>query len=79
MISIEGGAETARGVGVDSTAAEARAAYPEGEWHSPRQMYPLALGLLEVNRSSHPSLAFVVDPETRLVESVAVPSPNLCE
>jgi hypothetical protein len=78
-ISIEGGAETASGIGAGSTAAEARAAYPAGEWLSPRRMYPLPVGLLWVDGSAHPKFGILVDPETHRVEDISIPSPNFCE
>jgi hypothetical protein len=78
-LTIEGGAETAHGIGVGSTAAEARASYPSGEWLSPQKMYPLPVGLLWVNGYRHPKLSFLVNPSTYRVESIAVPSPNFCE
>ncbi len=45
---------------------------------SPRQMYPLPVGVLWVNSSRHPRLTVLVDPSTNLVESVFVPTPNFC-
>jgi hypothetical protein len=78
-ISIEGGAETARGIGIGSTAAAARAAYPNAEWLSPRRMYPLPVGLLWVNSGRHPKFGILVDPDTFRVESISIPSPNFCE
>lgn len=78
-ISIEGGAETAGGIGVGSTAAEARSAYPAAEWVSPQQMYPLPIGVLWVNRSRDPKLTILTDPSTYLVTAITVPGPNFCE
>lgn len=78
-ISIEGGAETKRHIGIGATAAEARSAYPEGEWSSPSEMYPIPIGVLWLNRNSHTKLSFVVDPDTYRVESIAIPAPNICE
>jgi len=78
-LSIEGGAETAGGIGVGSTAAEARAAYPAAEWDSPREMYPLPVGVLWVNDIEHPKFSVLVDPETHRVESISIPNPNFCE
>ncbi len=78
-ISIEGGAETVKGIGAGSTAAEARTAYPAGQWLSPRRMYPLPVGLLWVNHPSHPKFGILVDPETHRVASISIPSPNFCE
>jgi hypothetical protein len=78
-ISVASGATTGRGIGTGSTAAEARAAYPEAEWVPPRQMYPLPVGVLWVNSSGHPKLTMLVEPGTHLVEEVDVPTPNFCE
>jgi hypothetical protein len=78
-IAIEGGAETARGIGIGSTAGEARRAYSSAEWISPRQAYPLQVGILWVNGSTHPKLTFLVDPSTHLIEAIAVPAPSFCE
>ncbi len=78
-IQVESGAETARGVGIGSTAREARAAYPSADWSSPREMYPLPVGLLTVVKNHHAKLSFLFDPNTYRVESILIPSPNFCE
>jgi hypothetical protein len=78
-ISIEGGAETRRHIGVGATAAEARSAYPQGEWSSPSEMYPIPIGVLWLNSARHARMSLVVDPTTYRVESIAVPAPNICE
>jgi hypothetical protein len=78
-LSIEGGVRTVLGIGVGSTAAEARAAYPAADWDSPREMYPLPVGVLWVEGIDHPKFSIVVDPETHRVDSIAVPATNFCE
>jgi hypothetical protein len=77
--SIDGGAETGRHIGVGSTVGAARAAYPKGEWMPPRKTSPFFIGLLWVNRSSDPKMAFVFDPKSFRVESINVPAPAFCE
>jgi hypothetical protein len=75
-VSIEGGAETALGIGVGSTAAEARGAYPAADWD---HMPPLGVDVLWVNDIDHPRFSILVDPETNQVKSISIPNPNFCE
>jgi hypothetical protein len=75
-LSIEAGAATALGIGVGSTAADARAAYQAADWE---HMPPLGVDVLWVNDIDHPKFSFVVDPETHRVHSISIPNPNFCE
>jgi hypothetical protein len=77
--TIEGGAETGRHIGVGSTVAEARSAYPSWEWLSPQRMYPLPVGLLWKTRHGQIKISLTSDPETHRITSISVPSPNFCE
>ncbi len=74
--SIEGGAATALGIGVGSTAADARAAYRAADWE---HMPPLGVDVLWVNDIDHPKFSFIVDPETHHVQSISIPNPSFCE
>jgi hypothetical protein len=76
LLSIEGGAETALGIGVGSTAAAARAAYRAADFE---HMPPLRFDVLWVNDIDHPKFSFIVDPETHRVHSISIPNPNFCE
>lgn len=77
--TIDGGAETARHVGIGSTASEARTAYPDGLYQAPGTVKPFAEGFLWVPNLSKPKLTMIIEPGTRQVEAISVPSPNFCE
>lgn len=78
-IDISGGAETGLHVGIGSSAAQARAAYPRADFVPPNRSAPLPDGILWVNHESHPQFTFLIDPYTRRVESISIPSPSFCE
>jgi hypothetical protein len=77
--TIEGGAETARHIGIGSAAAEARKAYPNALYEGPGTVKPFAEGFLWVPNLPNPKLTMIIEPGTRLVEAISVPSPNFCE
>jgi hypothetical protein len=77
--TVEGGAETARGIGVGSSASEARAAYPDALYEAPGTVKPFAEGFLWISSLSQPKMTMVIEPRTRQVEAISVPSPNFCE
>jgi hypothetical protein len=77
--TLEGGAETARHIGIGSTAAEARKAYPDALYEAPGAAKPFAEGFLWVPNLSKPKLTMIIEPGTRQVEAISVPSPNFCE
>jgi hypothetical protein len=77
--TVEGGAETGRHIGIGSTAAEARKAYPDALYEAPGTVKPFAEGFLWVPNLSKPKLTMVIEPGSRQVEAISVPSPNFCE
>jgi hypothetical protein len=79
QLTIEGGAETARHIAVGSTVTAARAAYPVAHYQAPGTAKPFAQGFLWVPNQNHPRMTFVIDPASRTVESIAVPTPAFCE
>jgi hypothetical protein len=79
QLTIEGGAETARHIAVGSTAAAARAAYPVGHYEAPGTAKPFAQGFLWVPNLNHAKMTFVIEPGSRTVEAIAVPTPAFCE
>lgn len=78
-LTIEGGAETARHVAIGSTAAEARAAYPQAVYKAPGTAKPFAQGFLWIPNVTHPKMTFIVEPGSRTVEAITVPAPAFCE
>lgn len=78
-LSVRGTAMTARGIGVGSTPAEARQAYPHAEYNPPGTYDPFAEGFFWVNSSRSARMAFIVDPDTRLITTLTVPQPSFCE
>jgi hypothetical protein len=79
QLTIEGGAETARHVAVGSTASEARGAYPNALYEGPGTVKPFAQGFLWIPSLTHPKMTFIVEPGSRTVEAITVPSPAFCE
>jgi hypothetical protein len=77
--TVEGGAETARHIGIGSTAAAARKAYPNGLYQAPGTAKPFPQGFLWVPSISKPKLTMIIEPGTRQVEAISVPSPTFCE
>lgn len=77
--TVEGGAETARHVGIGLSAVEARKAYPNALYEAPGTVKPFAEGFLWVPNLRHPRLTMIIEPGTRQVEAISVPSPNFCE
>ena len=77
--TLEGGAETARHIGIGSTEAEARKAYPDALYEAPGTVKPFSEGFLWVPNLSKPKLTMIIEPGTRQVEAISVPSPNFCE
>lgn len=78
-LTVEGGAETARHVGIGSSSAEAREAYPDALYEAPGTAKPFAEGFLWVPNLSKPKLTMIIEPGSRQVEAISVPSPNFCE
>lgn len=78
-ITVVHGAETRQHIRIGSSAGEARKAYPGAYYEAPGTADPFAEGFLWVPDLSRPKLTFVVDPESRLVEAISVPSPSFCE
>jgi hypothetical protein len=77
--TVEGGAETARHIGIGSTATEARKAYPHALYEAPGTAQPFPVGFLWVPNLSKPQMTMIIEPGTRQVEAISVPSPNFCE
>ena len=76
---VEGGAETVAGIGIGSTAGEARKAYPKAEYDPPGTVQPFREGFVWVNSSRKPRMTFVIDPKTHRISSIGIPVPNFCE
>jgi hypothetical protein len=79
ILVVEGGGETVQGIGVGSTAGQARKAYPKGVFDPPRTLKPFLEGFLWINSRRKPRMTFTFDPQTKRVSSISVPFPNLCE
>ena len=77
--TVEAGAETNRHIGIGATASEARKAYPDAPYEAPGAVKPFAEGFLWVPNPSKPKLTLIIEPGTRQVEAISVPSPNFCE
>jgi hypothetical protein len=78
-IIVTGGAHDAKGIGVGSSAAAARDAYPGARYNAPGTYKPFAEGFLWVGGYPHSRLAFTINPLTRRVSSIDIPFPAFCE
>jgi len=78
-LSITGGAETAKHIGIGSTPKEARAAYPRALYNPPGTFDPFAEGFFWINGIRHPKMTFVVDPGSNEISAIDVPAPSFCE
>ena len=73
------GAETDRGVGIGSSAAAARRAYPRAPYFKPQPRDPIPVGFIWVGGTRNPVMTLIVDPHSHRVEEIAVPRPVICE
>lgn len=78
-VTVEGGAETDLHIGIGSTAAEARNAYPDALYQAPGSAEPFVGGFLWVPDLSRPELTVIIAPGTLRVQAISVPSPDFCE
>jgi hypothetical protein len=78
-LAIEGGGETAKGVGIGTSPSEARQLYPNAEYDPPGTAGPFEDGFIWVNSNQSPKLTFVVDADTHVISQIDVPFPNFCE
>jgi hypothetical protein len=78
-IEITGGAMTAAGVGVGDGVGAARKAYPQATYDRPGHVQPFPQGFLWIGGRAQPRMTLVIEPGSRRVEAIDIPSPNFCE
>jgi hypothetical protein len=78
-LAIRGGAETVKHIGIGSTVAEARNAYPLAPYDPPGTLEPFAEGFLWVGGRAHPKLILTIGPKSRRVWQIEVSSVGACE
>jgi hypothetical protein len=78
-ITVRSGAETARGVGIGTSPAEAQELYPNADYDPPGTVQPFAEGFVWVNDSQSPRMTFTVDADTHVISQLSVPAPSFCE
>lgn len=78
-IYIEGGADSAEGIGVGDDLKAALDAYPEARYTPPDPGAPFPSGLVELIRGGEVALTFAIDPETLRVAQIGIPSIPTCD
>jgi hypothetical protein len=78
-IGLTGGAETAAGIRIGSSAAEARKAYPAAPYDKPEASAPIPVGFVWIGGRRHPKMTLVIAPGSLNVTEIAIPSPSFCE
>jgi hypothetical protein len=78
-VAVTAGAETAAGIGIGAGIGEARAAYPKAPYDPPHTVQPFPQGFIWIGGERSPKMTLVIDPGTRRVSEIAVPSPAFCE
>jgi hypothetical protein len=78
-ISLTGGARTAAGIGIGSSVADARKAYPSAPYDKPKANAPIPVGLIWIGGRKNPKMTLVVAPGVLTVTEIAIPGPSFCE
>ena len=78
-VDVTGGAVTAAGVAIGTSAAKARQAYPAAPYDPPPPRAPIQVGFIWIGGRAHPKMTLVIDPDTHRVSEISVPFPNICE
>jgi hypothetical protein len=78
-IGLTAGAETAAGIGIGDGVGEARAVYPKAPYDPPHTVQPFPQGFVWIGGEQHPKMTLVIDPDSRHVSEIAIPTPSFCE
>ena len=78
-LSITEGAVTKRKIGIGSTAASVRKAYPSAKVNDSPAPNPLQFSALVVSRAGHDRIWFMLDHKGGRVVSIEIPSPQFCD
>jgi hypothetical protein len=78
-VGVTDGAETAAGISIGAKVGDARAAYPKATYNPPGTAQPFPVGFIWIGGERNPKMTLVIDPDSRRVSEIAIPSPSFCE